>query len=50
MQSGRILWLCDEHSGQESVQVMAESETVNTVQYQTVEFNNILLNELKKMQ
>jgi len=50
LQSGRILWLCDEHCGSENVQVLRETETVSAVQYQTDEFDKILLNELRKNQ
>ena len=49
LQSGRILWLCDEHSVEENVQVLSESHTVSSVQYQTNEFDMILLDELKKI-
>lgn len=48
MQSGRILWLCDEHSQADNIQVLSETEDVSIVQYQTDEFNMILLDELKK--
>lgn len=48
LQSGRILWLCDEHSQADTIQVLSETEDVSVVQYQTDEFNMILLDELKK--
>lgn len=48
LQSGKILWLCDEHSQNENIQVLTETETVSTVAYQSDEFNMILMEELKK--
>ena len=48
MPSGKVLWLCDQHSQNEYVQVLTNSQNVNIVQFQNDEFNSILLDELKK--
>ncbi|CAF0782367.1 unnamed protein product [Brachionus calyciflorus] len=46
--SGKIVWLCDEHSREEHVQILTSIESVNFSQFQNDEFNAILFEELKK--
>ena len=46
--SGKILWLCDEHSQNENVQVLKSYENASIPQYQNDEFSSILFDELKK--
>lgn len=47
--SGKILWLCDEHSKEENVQILTKNENENKlIKYQNDEYNSILLEQLKK--
>lgn len=46
--SGKIVWLCDEHSVDEHVQILTSMESVNFNKFQNDEFNAILFDELKK--
>jgi hypothetical protein len=47
--SGKILWLCDEHSKEENVQILTKNENENVlINYQNDEYNSILLEQLKK--
>ena len=48
MPSGKITWLCDEHSREEHVQVLTSTQEKNVAQYQSNEFNKLLFEELKK--
>ena len=50
LSSGRVLWLCDEHSQKENVQILNETENVSIVNlFQNDEFHSILFEELKKI-
>lgn len=46
--SGKVLWLCDQHSQNEHIQVLTSNQNVSITQYQNDEFNSILFEELKK--
>lgn len=46
--SGKILWLCNECSQQDHIQVLTRIEHTKVAQYQNDEFNSILYEELKK--
>ncbi len=50
MPSGKIVWLCDEHSREEHVQVLTSTQEKKFTQYQNDEFNTILFEELKKLE
>ena len=49
LSSGRVLWLCDEHSQKENVQILNETENVSIANFQNDEFHSILFDELKKL-
>jgi hypothetical protein len=48
MPSGKIVWLCDEHSREDYVQILTSAHEKQFTQYQNDEFNAILFEELKK--
>ncbi len=47
--SGKVVWLCDEHSQDQHVQVLSKQEYMIISKFQNDEFNYILLEELKNM-
>lgn len=46
--SGKIAWLCDEHSREQYVQLLTSVESSSGAQFQNDEYSAILLEELKK--
>jgi hypothetical protein len=48
MPSGKILWLCSEHRKDENIQVLKNDCEATAQQFQSDEYNTILLDQLKK--
>ncbi len=48
LHSGKSLWLCMEHRKQDHVQVLASGYSINEVQYQSDEYNTLLVDQIKK--
>jgi hypothetical protein len=46
--SGKVVWLCNEHSNEQHVQLLTSVESYGVSQFQNDEFNSILLEELKR--
>lgn len=44
--SGKVLWLCDEHSKSDHVQVLTKSEKLADVKFQNNEYNTLLMDAL----